>query len=179
MTTVARMRPMRLRLVITLLMGVGLLAACGQPETPSVPAAPAQRVTETTETATHRVTLVIGPMVIIPVSDPDAPGMTMIDEGKPVNHHVAFHIHDKGSGARALDVPPTITITNVETGAARVIRPEPQSAFALACLQTKHLSPDRLHFGDNLYLADGEYTFTLRIGSETAVFEDIPVRAAG
>lgn len=169
---------MRLRLVTTLLMSFGLLVACAQPEATPTPAASMQRVTETTETASHRVKLVIGPVVIIPVSALDAPGMTMIDEGTPVNHHIAFHIHDKGSGARVLDVPQTLTITNADTGAVRVILPERQSAFVLACLKTKHLAPD-LHFGDNLYLADGEYTFALHVGSETAVFENISVRAAG
>ena len=163
------MRPMQFRLVTTVLMGFGLLVACAQ----SGPG-----ITETTETASYRVKLVIGPMVIIPVSDPDAPRMTMIDEGKPVNHHLAFHIHDQRSGARVLDVPPIITIVNANTGDVRVILPEPQSVFAVACFKSKHLFPD-LHFGDNVYLADGEYTFTLRVGSETAVFENIPVRAAG
>lgn len=108
--------------------------------------------------------------------------MTFTDQGQPVNHHLEVHIFDKGSGARVTDVIPTVRITDESAGTSRELANNVHASgeipYVLACMTAKHRAAER-HFGDNLYLSDGEYTVTVGVGNETAVMENIAVKTAG
>ena len=90
--------------------------------------------------------------------------MTITDEGQPVNRHLEVHIFDRNSGAQVKDLTPKVTITNQATGVSRGL------PNVTACLESNHLEVEP-HFGDNLYLPDGQYGVTVEVGNETAVFE--------
>ena len=74
------------------------------------------------------------------------------------------------------DVIPTVRITNQATGASRELAGTQETgasqgvSFVTACLISKHRDVET-HFGDNIYLPDGVYTFTVTVGGETAVAE--------
>jgi hypothetical protein len=96
------------------------------------------------------------------------PEMAMTDQGHPVNHHLEFHIYDKASGAVIKDVVPTITITDQASGASR------QLAVVVAMYDVAVGDSD-FHWGNNVYLADGMYTITAKVGSDTVTFKDVSV----
>ena len=98
-----------------------------------------------------------------------SPTMTVTDQGKPVNHHVEIHIFNKSTGAKVTDLIPTARITDQASGTSRLL------TNMMACLISKHRDREP-HFGDNLYLADGEYTIAVVVSSETAVFEDVVLK---
>ena len=162
--------------------------ACSTSEPTATPMPCIEGVEQTTQTASYRIELKIGPVVMLPSSDMAMPDMSTTDQEQPVNHHLELHIYDKTSGERVevydeasggfvKDVLPTIRITDQATGTSRLIESEPHSSFLLACVVTRHRETDR-HFGDNLYLPNGSYTFALGIGNETAVVENFRVQAA-
>ena len=162
--------------------------ACSTSEPTATPTPSIQGVEQTAQTVSYRLELKIGPVVMVPSSDPMMPGMSVTDQEQPVNHHLELHIYDVSSGERVevydeasggfvKDVLPTIRITDQATGTSRLIESEPHSSFLLACVVTKHRGTDR-HFGDNLYLPNGSYTFALGVANETAVAEISLMKAA-
>ena len=146
--------------------------ACSAPEPTVPPEALVGRTEWTTETASYLINLVIGSVVTMPMSQ-----MTTEDQGQPVNHHLEVHIYDKGSGDLVLDVVPIVIIRDLATGNSRLIRSQPQSVFLLACVVSEHDVPVP-HFGDNLYLPDSTYTFTVNVSNEAALSENVVVETA-
>lgn len=135
-------------------------------------------------TASYDVQLDLGPAAMMLTPDQaqgatsgelmvDMPGMgtsamAMTDEGQPVNHHLEVHVYDKSSGAVDSSVMPSITITNVATGASRPL----SDVMLMYDVQT---GQSDLHFGNNLYLPDGTYTIVVTIGQENAQFVNVAV----
>jgi hypothetical protein len=97
-------------------------------------------------------------------------GMTMVDQGQPVNHHLEVHIFDKNSGSEVKDLIPEVTITDPATGTSKGL------LNVRACLLANHRVTEP-HLGDNLYLSDSTYAVAVNISNETAVFKNIVVKA--
>ena len=135
----------------------------------------------TTQTESFRIMLRVGPTVPMDVMQMGAT-MTAIDQGRPVNHHLEVHIFDRGSGTEVNELVPTVSITDAATGDSRELVADPHPSgeipYVKACLLANHRVREP-HFGDNLYLRDGSYTFNVGAGNETAVFEGIGVSDAG
>ena len=121
----------------------------------------------TVQTTSYTVEIRTGPKV----SMPSMSAMTVTDQGKPVNRHVEIHLFDQSTGAKVLDIIPTVGIANQASGTSR------QLTNITACLISKHRDREP-HFGDNLYRADGTFTITVVVGSETAVFEDVVLKTS-
>ena len=136
-----------------------------------------------TETASFRVEVWTGPLLMMMMMT-SFPIMSTMDQQLPVNHHLEVHIFDRSSGAKLTDVVPTVRITDQATGASRDLANSHETgasqgvSFVTACQISKHREVEP-HFGDNLYLPDGTYTITVIVGEETAVSENIVVKAAG
>ena len=101
------------------------------------------------------------------------PVMSMRDQGHPVNHHLEIHIFDTSNGAPLPDVTPTVKITDRATGASRELATDQETgaslgtAYVTACTISGHRLED-IHFGDNVYLPDGNYEVTVGVGNESA-----------
>ena len=152
-----------LRRELHLLLGSLLLllgAACSTPTPSASPSASLQGGEQTTETASYRIKIRAGPMVTMMTMT----AMSTTDQGQPVNRHLEVHIFDRNSGAQLKDLIPKVTITNQATGVSRGL------PNVTACLESNHLEVEP-HFGDNLYLPDGNYAVTVDLGADTAVFE--------
>ena len=136
----------------------------------------------TAETDSYRVTLVIGPVVGEAMAMRMSGIMSLMDQGRPVNRHLEIHIRDKSRGVLIQDTAPAVEITDrsAQTSQTLSIAGDASQghAYVLACMLSEHRPADR-HFGDNLYLPDGTYTFTVEVGAETAVLENILVKAPG
>ncbi|MFQ5934185.1 MAG: hypothetical protein ACE5KI_06045 [Dehalococcoidia bacterium] len=129
------------------------------------------------ETTSYRVEIWIGPALSMMTA---FPVMSTTDQGQPVNRHIEIHIFDKSGGAEVTDVIPLVRITNETSAVSRELA-EGQEAgasqgasFVTACLISGHRDV-QVHFGDNISLPDGKYTFTIVVGDETAVLKDIIV----
>jgi hypothetical protein len=133
-------------------------------------------------TATYRVELDISPaaMMLMPDQAPGKtsdevmvqmpgmamPAMAMTDQGQPVNHHLEVHISNKLSGAAVTNVMPNITIMDEASGMSRTL----QDVMAMY-----HVPQSDLCFGNNVYLPDGQYKITVKVGSETVEFSHVAV----
>ena len=167
---------------LPLILLIGL--ACSTSEPTPTPTVSKQGIGQATDTASYKISLEIGPVVSMLTSDEGMQvmgamtGMTFLDQGQAVDHHLEVHVFDKSSGARMTDITPTVTITDQATGTSRQfsanVHPSGEVPFVLACMTSKHRETER-HFGDNLYLLDGKYTITIGIGNETSVHENIVV----
>ena len=167
---------------------VSLLAACGGDPTPtstlvqaptpasSLALTPTPSATpsvsggwaeNTAETASYRVLVRTGPTVAMDVMQQGSL-MSMMDMGRPVNHHFEVHIFDKASVAELKNLIPEVTITDPATGASRGI-PNVQ-----ACLLANHRVTEP-HFGDNLNISDGAYAVSVIVGGETGLFESVVI----
>lgn len=128
-------------------------------QTPSEMATtPAQTTRQSAQTASYRIELLVGPVQMIMGA-----GMSMTDQGQPVNHHLEIHIYDKASGAEVIGARPEVRIENVFNGTLR------EFTDVRECLPPNDHGAGP-HYGDNLYLADGEYLITIIIGGESADF---------
>ena len=181
--------PVRPLLVLGSLAMLLFGVACSTAKPTPTPTSRPDSVSQSTQTASYRIRVVIGPVVTMPSPDPtqtvnegDAaeqlPGMSVTDQGRPVNHHLEVHIYDGATGAVVTDVRPTVNIMEPTMRISRVIGTRPESVFLLACKLTKHLLHD-LHFGDNLYLPDGNYTIAVDVDNEKAVVEGLVITAVG
>lgn len=158
-------------------------SACGSSKTASSNTPPVAQQTQTT--ATYKILLQVGPnaMMLTPDQAKTAtsgevmvqmpgmpmPTMTTTDQGHPVNHHVEAHIHDLSSGAVVTGMPiPTISITDQATGSSRDLA-NVMAMYDVAVGQSDY------HYGRNVYLADGKYTFTVTENGETATFKDMAI----
>ena len=153
--------------------------ACSDTEPTETPQDSTEWTHYTSQTASYRITLRMGPVVSMDVMQSGAP-MTTVDRGQPVNHHLEVHVFDKSSGAEVKDLVPSVTITDLETGDAREFavdrHPNGEVPFVTACLLADH-RVEEPHFGDNLHLRDGTYTIAIGVGNESAVLENISVKA--
>ncbi len=96
------------------------------------------------------------------------PMMATTDGGQPVNHHLEVHVLDNASGAPDATVDPQITITSESNGQSHTVDD-------VAAMYDEQMGMGDLHYGNNIYLADGTYTIAVTIGSETATFQHVPV----
>ena len=155
--------------------------ACSKVEPTESPQASKEWADYTTQTASYRITLRTGPRVRMEVMQMGA-AMTTVDQGQPVNHHLEVHVFDKSSGAEVKNLDPTVRITDLGTGGTRDIavdrHPSGEVPYVTACLLANHRVTEP-HFGDNLHLRDGTYTFAIGVGNETTVFENIDLKANG
>jgi hypothetical protein len=93
--------------------------------------------------------------------------MATTDNGMPVNHHIEVHIYDRNTGAAIASPVPTIMITDNSTGATRTLT----DVMGMYDIQT---GTSDLHFGNNVYLQDGDpYTITVTEGPETVTFANV------
>ena len=164
-----------------------LFAACGADATstpkPTATVAPTATPARTPvpgvvqtaiQTASYEVELWTGPA--LRMMSMAFPIMSIADEGNPVNRHLEIHIFDKSSRAKVTSVVPVVRITNRATGVTRELADGQETgaslgvSFVTACQISKHRDVEP-HFGDNIYLPDGEYTVAVRVGDETAVAE--------
>ena len=148
--------PPLLGLVVMLLSST----ACSGPKLAATPAASAEWMEQTTQTTLYTVKVRTGPAVTLEAMHPGAV-MTMVDQGRAVNHHLEVHLFDKTTGAELKNLIPTVTIIEQATGTSYGL-PNVE-----ACLRANHRVGEP-HYGDNLYLPDGRYTLTINVGGETA-----------
>lgn len=151
------------------------------------PAFAAPGETEQTQTTAHyKITLTFGATATMLTPDQAAgakegevmvempgmamPAMSMTDGGQPINHHLEIAVADKSSGAVIANQIPAITIKNDMTGAIRTLD-------AVMAMYDVQVGKDDIHFGNNLYLADGTYTITAVVNGETASFAPLTVGA--
>ena len=157
-------------------------------------------VEHTSQTASYRIKLRTGPgltqeMMLME----SAAAMTAVDQGSLPRHPSPFlhvqcaachdggfcptvsqdcgqevHIFDKKSGTKVKNLVPAVRITHSATGDSRELpadlHPSGEIPYVTACLLTNHRVKEP-HFGDNLYLSNGEYSVTVSVGDETALFE--------
>ena len=160
-----------------------MLVACGGANptpttgTPLMERTPVPGVERTAAfTDSYRVEVWTGPELTSMMMTTAFSVMSVMDGGRPVNRHIEIHIFDKSSGAKVTDAVPTVSIANLATGVTRELaRTQVEggsrgTSFITACQVSGHrgLEP---HFGDNIYLADGPYTFTVGVGEETATLD--------
>ena len=133
-------------------------------------------------TASYTIVLGIGPVetmlmpdqakgatsgeVMAPMPGMPMPTMVMTDHGQPVNHHLEVHIANKATGAVVNDPMPMITITDA-MGLSRAL--DSMAMYGV----TEGVSD--WHFGNNVYLSDGTYTISVRVGNEQTVFKGLAV----
>ncbi|MGI8586319.1 MAG: hypothetical protein ACR2M0_01340 [Chloroflexia bacterium] len=143
---------------------------------------------QTVVTAHYKIVLTIGPEatmltpeqaagakvgeVMLPMGGMAMPAMGMTDLGRPVNRHLEVAILDKTSGAPVTDQMPAISIKNDVTGDLRTL------SSVMAMYDVK-VGKNDTHFGNNIYLPDGTYTFTTVANGETATFTNVVLGAAG
>ena len=164
---------------------LAMLAACGDgaepAATPTVappPAsmAPTQGAEQTAKTASYRIQVLTGPLVMEAAMMRMSGIMSTTDQGQPVNRHLEVHIFDISTGAVRKDVVPTVRITDQATGTTRQLADVHAAgaaqggAYVMACIISEHRPEDR-HFGDNVYLPDGSHTVTVEVDGETAAFD--------
>jgi hypothetical protein len=166
------------RLVLLYLVGLSVIvassSACRESEPAATPTAPAQGSQDSMETPSFRVKVLVGPAITMPTADQFEgategelmglmTSMAHTDQGQPVNRHLQVHVSDKRTGAGVKDPTPAVSIKGGPTGTAREL------PNVMACLLARHKAFP--HFGDNVYLPEGKYTVTVRIGQETAVID--------
>jgi hypothetical protein len=172
----------RMAILTTVFLSVAaLLAACGEssptatqtPETSPL-RTPVPGVEQTAiQTASYRIELWTGPALTMTMSFPN---MSAMDQGQPVNRHLEIHVFDRSSGGKETGLIPSVSITDKATGVSRELAESRETgaslgvSFVTACLISKHREVEP-HFGDNLYLPNGNYTITVGVGTETATAE--------
>lgn len=175
-----QVRILSLPIVVLVVLLLGGLA-CSKSEPTESPKPSTEWTDYTTQTESYQVVLRTGPTVTLEVMMEGAT-MTTVDGGQMVNHHLEVHIFDKSSGSEIKVVVPTVNITALATGDPKEfavdLHPSREIPYVKACLLANHRVTEP-HFGDNLYLGDGTYTVTVRLGDETAVFENVVMKAAG
>ena len=104
---------------------LGLVAACGDEAEPAATstAAPAaasmastQGPEQTAQTASYRIQVVAGPLVMEDAMMRMSGIMSTMDQGQPVNRHLEVHIFDRSTGAVREDLVPTVRVTEQATG---------------------------------------------------------------
>ena len=164
---------------------LGLAAACGDEAEPAATSTVAPAVASmassqgpepTAQTASYRIQVVAGPVVMEDAMMRMSGIMSTMDRGQPVNRHLEVHIFDRSTGAVRKDLVPTVRITEQSTGTTRQLADVHAAgtaqgvAYVLACMMSEHRVEAR-HFGDNLYLPDGIYTVTVEVDGESAAVE--------
>lgn len=140
--------------------------ACSPERPAEVPAFPTETTEAEAQIGSYSIELLFGP-----VQSMTGAGMSMTDQGNPVNQHLEIHIYSRGSGAAVLGASPAITIRNLASGETREFRDVRE------CVPPDDHGAGP-HYGDNLHLPDGRYSITVTVGEESVVFEDIVVEGA-
>ncbi|MBV9892564.1 MAG: hypothetical protein JO020_00165 [Chloroflexi bacterium] len=91
----------------------------------------------------------------------------MSDMGMAVNHHLEVHITDS-SGNVVNDVSPVIRIKDKSTGVSRDLND-------VMAMYDAMMGPSDFHYGQNVWLPDGQYDITVMLGSQSALFRDVQI----
>ncbi len=128
----------------------------------------------TVNTASYVMKLSIGPAAAIgsEVLVNPAANLSMTDMGRSVNHHIAVQILNRGTQGVATDLAPSILVTNQDTGEMRRYSVVP-AMYAASVGATDY------HYGVNVSLPDGLYTFTVTVVNEPAMFQNVQVSGGG
>ncbi len=90
------------------------------------------------------------------------------DQGMAVNHHLEVHITQGDSDAAVMDVIPTVRITDKATGESRDL-------LHVMGMYGSSMGMTDFHFGQNVWLPDGTYLVSVKVGPESALFRDVEV----
>lgn len=189
----------RMRWIVAGVIGSGLVAGCGATAAPapvvssSPPASPVQpafadpQVTRSSpDVATavgydgvHWVVLQIGPLgPMLTKSEAKTAKhgdvmlggtMLMTQEGHPVNHHLEIHLFTN-TGQVVTTIKPSVAIS-AGAGAVALVVP-------MVPMQSVRLGRVDFHYGNNVYLAAGDYAVTVTEESHTLTFSHVAVTAA-
>jgi hypothetical protein len=96
----------------------------------------------------------------------------MSDMGMTANHHLEVHITDNSSGAVVNSVSPVIRIKDKSTGVSRDLND-------VMAMYGAMMGPSDFHYGQNVWLADGQYDITVMLGTQSALFRDVQVSGGG
>jgi hypothetical protein len=114
-------------------------------------------------------------MVGMPMAGPESSmgsssGMAsdMADQGMAVNHHLEVHITNNSTGAVVNDVSPVIRIRDKSTGVSRDLSD-------VMAIYSAQMGPSDFHYGQNVWLPDGQYDITVMLGTQSALFQDVMV----
>jgi hypothetical protein len=114
-------------------------------------------------------------MVGMPMAGPESSmgsssGMAsdMADQGMAVNHHLEVHITNNSTGAVVNDVSPVIRIRDKSTGVSRDLSD-------VMAMYSAQMGPSDFHYGQNVWLPDGQYDITVMLGTQSALFQDVMV----
>lgn len=132
--------------------------------------APDSGTRQTVRTATYLVTLEIGAVVRME-GMAAVPGMLSTDQGKPVNRHLAIFVRNRASGAMVMSILPSAKLTDEKSGTSRML------SIVRCTPPIDHGAGP--HFGNNLFLPVGKYSFAVTLGNENAVFRSVLVKATG
>jgi hypothetical protein len=92
----------------------------------------------------------------------------MADQGMAVNHHLEVHITDNSTGSVVSDVTPVIRVRDKSTGVSRDLND-------VMAMYGAMMGPSDFHYGQNVWLPDGQYDITVMLGSQSALFRDVQV----
>jgi hypothetical protein len=92
----------------------------------------------------------------------------MADQGMAVNHHLEVHITNNATGALVNDVSPVIRIRDKSTGVSRDLTD-------IMAMYSAQMGPSDFHYGQNVWLPDGQYDITVMLGSQSALFQDVMI----
>lgn len=151
------MRVLRTRLVLLLILLFSVACSEATPTASPIPPSPTGK--QLALTASYRFELLFGP-----VQSVMGAGMSMTDQGQPVNHHLEIHIYHIASGDAVIGANPAVRIENLTTGDVR------EFSSVRECVPPNDHGAGP-HYGDNLYLADGNYRVTIIVDNESASFE--------
>jgi len=93
---------------------------------------------------------------------------SMSDEGMGVNHHLEVHITDNSSGAMVNDVSPLIRIRDKTSGVSRDLND-------VMAMYSAQMGPSDFHYGQNVWLPDGQYDITVMLGTQSALFQSVNI----
>jgi hypothetical protein len=93
---------------------------------------------------------------------------SMTDEGMGVNHHLEVHITDNSSGATVNDVSPVIRIRDKSSGVSRDLND-------IMAMYSAQMGPSDFHYGQNVWLPDGQYDITVMLGTQSALFQGVNI----
>ena len=170
---------------LSLQVGLTLCARAGQPASPPAPegsAAPLAALSAATPSYTVGLTVEPAIRMILPsdvirgmsgdvmVQRSWLP-MTTIDLlsfGHAVNHHLELHVANTATG-EVLEKPlPRVAITDEATGTTVYV-------IDFGLMYDSSVGMSDMHWGQNVWIPDGSYTFAVMLGLETARFEHVTV----
>lgn len=149
-------------------------------------ALPSTVAVATAETKDYLISLQIGPLakmiseaqakqgmhgeIMVPIPGMSMPSMSMMFDGHMVNHHLEAHIFNRLTGAVVENEMPTISIQPAGSTHWQAL------SSAVAMYGTRLQLAD-YHYGNNVYMKKGDYTITVTLHGQKAVFSNLQVFA--